>query len=83
LLGETLKVAVSGKSSAEQDWMVEKRMVEKVMVDKGLKAKEKEIKGNLMLLMTKKESMTVDMRNRMVTGDKEKYRMNMDNNCRN
>ena len=58
-------------------------MVEKVMVDKGPKAKEKEIKGNLMLLMTKKESMTVDMRNRMVTGDKEKYRMNMDNNCRN
>ena len=78
-------MAVSGKSSAEQDWMVEKRMVEKVMVDKGPKAKEKEIKGNLMLLMTKKESMTVDMRNRMVmsTGDKEKYRMNMDNNCRN
>jgi hypothetical protein len=76
-------VAVSGKSSAEQDWMVEKRMVEKVMVDKGPKAKEKEIKGNLMLLMTKKESMTVDMRNRMVTGDKEKYLMNTDNNCRN
>ena len=76
-------MAVSGKSSAEQDWLVEKRMVEKAMVDKGPKAKEKEIKGNLMLLMTKKESMTVDMRNRMVTGDKEKYRMNMDNNCRN
>ena len=74
-------MAVSGTSSAEQDWMVEKRMVEKVMVDKGPKAKE--IRGNLMLLMTKKESMTVDMRNRMVTGDKEKYRMNMDNNCRN
>lgn len=58
-------------------------MVEKVMVDKGPKAKEKEIKGNLMHLTTKKESMTVDMGNRMVTGDKEKYRMNMDNNCRN
>jgi hypothetical protein len=81
LQGETLKVAVSGKSSAEQDWMVEKRMVEKVMVDKGPKAKE--IRGNLMLLMTKKESMTVDMHNRMGIGDKEKYRMNMDNNCRN
>ena len=58
-------------------------MVEKVMGDKGPKAKEKENKGNLMLLMTKKESMTVDMGNRMVTGDKEKYLMNMDNNCRN
>jgi hypothetical protein len=83
LQGETQKVAVSGKSSAEQDWMVEKWMVEKVIVDKGPKAKE--IRDNLMLLMTKKEPMTVDIRNRMVmsTGDKEKYRTNMDNNCRN
>lgn len=74
-------MAVSGKSSAEQDWMVENRMVGKVMVDKGPKAKQ--IRDNLMLLMTKKEPMAVDMRNRMVmsTGDKEKYRTNMDNNC--
>jgi hypothetical protein len=76
-------VGVSGKSSAEQDWMVEKRMVEKVIVSKGSKAKQ--IRDNLMLLMTKKEPMIVDMGNRMVmpTGDKGKYRTNMDNNYRN
>ena len=73
-------MGVSGKSSAEQDWMVEKRMVEKVIVSKGSKAKQ--IRDNLMLLMTKKEPMIVDMGNRMVMpiGDKGKYRMNMDNN---
>jgi hypothetical protein len=58
-------------------------MVEKVMVDKGPMAKQ--IRDNLMPLMTKKEPMTVDMGNRMVmsTGDKGKYRTNMDNNYRN